>query len=590
MRILLLGMVLLSAVCGFAAEPNLSPEDRKFIETHFQIARSAEAAQQYDQAAREYEIILKKFPTLVPHVYQNLGIVYYYRQKYEDAERTFEAGLRIQPDMLGSRFLLGRSYLATQQPEKAQPHLEYVHKRQPTFETALYLGQSYMARLQYEKAVSYLESAMSLADAQSKATPLHLLGQSYLRMAERIVNSETQAHPDSSHTRLAAAKIFESQDRYQVAAIMLLETAKLDPMNASLFFPLARMLAILGLEDASRLALERYRSLMPSDRQATLDETTLPRSRVAEIGTKVDFEGILRALPPVKAPPLPMFSADINSAVSERLARDGGGRWKAVVESLSSGELEQVLKRLDSVPAADQDWLSYYLKASALMWLDRLPAAAETIVHAHVASRPPQVVEMLQAEIYHKLALVHLDRLIADFPDSCPAHLVKGENLASQGKPEAETEFRAAIAACPAETRIRLALADFYLGNAKLDEALAECLKEIELNPYSNEAKVRIGRIYIQQRDAQKGVRFLTQALRADPEDANARVDLARGYELLEQWEKAVEEYNRALRSDPSLNRVHYVLARLYRQLGRNGRPTRWDRAIKKPCEPASFY
>ncbi len=518
MRILLLGMVLLSAVCGFAAEPNLSPEDRKFIETHFQIARSAEAAQQYDQAAREYEIILKKFPTLVPHVYQNLGIVYYYRQKYEDAERTFEAGLRIQPDMLGSRFLLGRSYLATQQPEKAQPHLEYVHKRQPTFETALYLGQSYMPLLQYEKAVSYLESAMSLADAQSKATPLHLLGQSYLRMAERIVNSETQAHPDSSHTRLAAAKIFESQDRYQVAAIMLLETAKLDPMNASLFFPLARMLAILGLEDASRLALERYRSLMPSDRQATLDETTLPRSRVAEIGTKVDFEGILRVLPPVKAPPLPMFSADINSAVSERLARDGGGRWKAVVESLSSGELEQVLKRLDS----------------------------------------------------YKLALVHLDRLIADFPDSCPAHLVKGENLASQGKPEAETEFRAAIAACPAETRIRLALADFYLGNAKLDEALAECLKEIELNPYSNEAKVRIGRIYIQQRDAQKGVRFLTQALRADPEDANARVDLARGYELLEQWEKAVEEYNRALRSDPSLNRVHYVLARLYRQLGRN--------------------
>src|SRR5439155_18774028 len=81
---ILLGIVL-AAVCGFAAEPNLSFEDRKFIETHFQTARSAEAAQQYDQAAREYEIILKKYPTLVPDVYQNLGIVYYYRQKYEDA-------------------------------------------------------------------------------------------------------------------------------------------------------------------------------------------------------------------------------------------------------------------------------------------------------------------------------------------------------------------------------------------------------------------------------------------------------------------------------------------------------------------------
>jgi Tfp pilus assembly protein PilF len=177
---------------------------------------------------------------------------------------------------------------------------------------------------------------------------------------------------------------------------------------------------------------------------------------------------------------------------------------------------------------------------------------------------------MLQAEIYHKPSLDHLNRLLTDYPESCPAHLVKGENLAAQGKPEAEAELRAGIAACPGESRIRLALADFYLGNVKLDEALAESLKELELNPYSSEAKVRIGRIYIQLRDAQKGIPFLTQALLADPDDANARVDLARGYELLEQWDKAVEEYNRALRSDPSLNRVHYVLARIYRQLGRN--------------------
>jgi tetratricopeptide (TPR) repeat protein len=288
---------------------------------------------------------------------------------------------------------------------------------------------------------------------------------------------------------------------------------------------------------------------------------------VAEIGTKVDFTGRLRALPPVKAPPLPMFSREINSAAAQRLAKDPAGRWKAAVGSLASGEWQPALKALEAVPA---DWLSYYLKASTQMWLDDLPAAAATVARANAPSRPPQVVDMLQAEIYHKLALAHLNRLLTDFPDSCPAYLIKGENLAAQGKPEAEGEFRAAIAKCPGEARIRLALADFYLGAAKLDEALAECLKELELNPYSNEAKVRIGRIYVQLRDAEKGVPFLTQALRADPEDANARVDLARGYELLEQWEKAVEEYNRALRSDPSLNRVHYVLARLYRQLGRN--------------------
>jgi tetratricopeptide (TPR) repeat protein len=570
-RILLCSFVL--GLTVFAQGPVLAPADRQFIETHFQSARSAEALQQYDQAAQEYDLIVKKFPKLVPRVYQNLGIVYFYQQKYEDAARAFESGVRLEPDMLASRLFLGRSYLAMQQPEKALTQLAYVHKQQPTFETALFLGQCHMARLQNEKAAAYFQTALSLADNQTKPTPLHLLGQSYLRMAEKIVNAQTQSHPESSHTRLAAARIFESQDRYQVSAIMLIETAQLDPLNASLFFPLARMLAILGQDEASRLAVERYRSLMPSDRNAAIDKSTLHRGRVAEIGTKVDFEGILRGLPPVKidqTPPLPMFSREINAAVSQRLARNPSGRWKAVVRNLTQGELQQAVKAFDAFPATDTDWLKGYLKATAQMWLDNLPGAAETIARVKFVSSPAQVVEMLKAEIYHKLSLDYLNRLVADFPNSCPAHLVRGENLSAQGKPEAEGEFRAAIAACPQETRIRLALADFYIGNVKLEEALAECLKELELNPYSNEAKVRIGRIYVQLRDAEKGIPFLTQALRADPEDANARVDLARGYELLEQWEKAVEEYNRALKSDPSLNRVHYVLARLYRQLGRN--------------------
>jgi tetratricopeptide (TPR) repeat protein len=211
-----------------------------------------------------------------------------------------------------------------------------------------------------------------------------------------------------------------------------------------------------------------------------------------------------------------------------------------------------------------------YLKATALMWAENLPAAAVSASRAIAPARPSQVVEMLQAEIYQKLSLAYLNRLLTDYPDSCPASLIRGENLAAQGKPEAEGELRGALARCPGESRIRLVLIDFYLSAAKLDEALAESQKELERNPHSILAKVRAGRIYIQLREAKKGIPLLTESLRDDPDDANARVDLARGYELLEQWEKAVEEYNRALKSDPSLNRVHYVLARLYRQLGRN--------------------
>jgi len=80
---------------------------------------------------------------------------------------------------------------------------------------------------------------------------------------------------------------------------------------------------------------------------------------------------------------------------------------------------------------------------------------------------------------------------------------------------------------------------------------------------------MRLGRIHVQLRQADRALPFLTEAAAADPEDADVRRDLGRAYELLQRWEDAIGEYLLALDLDPTLNRVHYVLARLYRQTGR---------------------
>src|SRR2546430_17352275 len=51
------------------------------------------------------------------------------------------------------------------------------------------------------------------------------------------------------------------------------------PPRSTLFPYTTLFRSILGLEEPSRLALERYRSLAPADRSATIDEKTLPRDR-----------------------------------------------------------------------------------------------------------------------------------------------------------------------------------------------------------------------------------------------------------------------------------------------------------------------
>ena len=549
----------------------LTPSDRAFIEEHFRAAKYFESSQKYAQAASEYEVILSEYPTAVPRVYQNLGLTYYLLGSYEDAVGTFERGLSMAPEMVGARLLLGRCYLVMEQPDKALPHLEQAHRQQPTLESATYLGQAYSTHVEHEQAIEYFRKALALAGEQQKDNILYLIGKSYTKRAERIVNRQTKLHPESKETQFAAAKIFDLRDGYQVAAIKYLETAELDPMNASIFYPLARMLAILDLGEASKLALERYDQLMSHDRATVIDETALPKQAVAKIGTEVDFAGILRSLPaidPESLPPAPMLSGVINDAIRTELAADPTGQWESLVSRLAAGRYQEGISILRSVREREHTWLKDYLHATVNSWMEDYESAEAAANRSSLESSPLQVVQMLRAEIYHRLSLVYLSRLLDQHPDSCLSHFVRGQDLAGQEKREAEDEFKAAIAKCPENTQLRIGLIEHYLANSRYNEALEQCLKELELNPYSSAVKKHIGRIYIQLRDAENGIPALLEAIASDPEDANARMDLGRGYELTEEWEKAIEQYNLALELEPSMNRVHYVLGRIYRQLG----------------------
>ena len=556
---------------AFGQPGQLRPDDYAAIESSFRTAKQFEASQDFGNAANEYRSILDRYPTAVPRVYQNLGVVLYYQRQYSEAIKAFKRGLELEPAMVGSRLFLGICYLNIEQPDKALPLLEAAHAAQPSFESASSLGQAYLGNLLHGKAVAAFQEALPMA-GEAAPNVLHSLGQAYLRQAERLVNEQAERNPESKDTYLAAAKLFESQQVYQIAAIKYLEAAELDPMNASIFFPLARMLAILGLDVPSDLALERYWSLLPAVSRIPIDPSMLPKEQVAEIGTKVDFEGILRGLPRVvksELPTLAVVSGDINGAIERRLRGPHSAAWEPAVAALTGGQFKKALASLDAIPDTDVAWLREYLRASTYVWMDDYKQAAEVAARTELASESSEAVQMLRAEIFRQVSIEYFDRLVTDYPESCRARLVKAMNFAAQEKAEAEAEFLAAIEACPLDTETRIELADYYLWNSQYVEARQACLDELEIHPYSSAARKRLGRIHVQLREADQALPYLQAAMRADPEDADVRRDLGRAYELLERWEDAVTEYELALELDPALNRVHYVLARIYRQLGR---------------------
>jgi tetratricopeptide (TPR) repeat protein len=570
----ILGLSLLSA-----QSTQLTPEAEEFIGSHFQKARSAEALQQFPKAIEEYGLILERYPNAVPEVYQNLGLIYYVVRQYDDAIRVFERGIRLKPAMAGARLFLGSSYLIKERPDDALPHLQYAYKAQPNAESAQYLGLCLNSLKRYDEANRCYRFALNLSE--DKSYSLHLLGNSYLKLSEEVGNKLTESYPNSKYEYVMTAKVVDAQQWYQIAAKEYLEAAKLDPMNASLFFPLARWLAVLGKDKASEIALERYGQLMPQDQDAKVNRYELPRKEMADVGITVDYEAELGALPkvsPQHLPPAPMLPGDANEELRKRIVAQPDGKWKQAADHIVNSRWKKAAEVLESIQAAPHDWLRDYLLASVWLWREDAGKAEDVARRLPHAKDSPPVVQMLRWDIYRQLSFIHFQRLLDEYPQSAWAHFLKGRTLTAQGKIQAVEEYLAAIAADPTLPELHIALADVYLSNSRVQEALAECQKELELNANSSAAKARIGRIYVQLREVEKGIPYLEEALKEDPEDANARADLAQGMELRGDMDKAVAEYQRALKLDPSLNRIHYILARIYRK---SGKPELADREFE---------
>jgi tetratricopeptide (TPR) repeat protein len=554
------------AAAGWAQ--TLNPQAEEFVESHFKSARLAEARSDFVQAEGDYRTILQRFPKEVPEVYQNLGLVYYVQRRYVEASTTLEAGLKLKRSMLGAQLFLGCSYVQMGQPDKALPHLEWAHRRVPSAESQTCLAMAHMATRRYETAVHYFRQALETVG--NKAEYLYLAGDAYLKLSEQVANKIAAAHPGTEYDQFITAKILDGQEFYQVAARHYMLSGRKDPWNASVFYLLARSLAIVGLDEQARGALDRYRLLMPLDSQTPVDLSGLPRKDLAEVGMKVDFSEDLRALPAVDDTNRPPLALLPSSATEELRKRVGDGKaWQRIVDALARGQWPQAIGMLDRLPPDSGGWLRSYTKAMACFWNDDLLAAEQIVTQPAFAGLTQPAPQLLRWQVFHQMSLNYFQRLLDEYPQSGRAHFVKARILHAQGKKEAQDEYEAAIAAAPQETGIRTALADYLLSNSKYKEAIEICQQELEINPHSLAARGTLGRIFTQLRQPDRALPHLDAVLAANPLHAEARSDYARCFELGGDLEKALSEYRRALADDPALNRLHYVLARLYRRLGK---------------------
>lgn len=137
------------------------------LQAHEMNAESLEVQGKWDQAAKEYESILKQNPD-APGIHFRLGRLLLSKpnpgpEMADQAKKEFEAELKIDPNNAGAEYVLGELARENQQWDDAILHFGHAAKLDAAFGDAyLGLGQSLVSTKKYSEAIPPLETAVKL--------------------------------------------------------------------------------------------------------------------------------------------------------------------------------------------------------------------------------------------------------------------------------------------------------------------------------------------------------------------------------------------------------------------------------------------
>lgn len=133
---------------------------------------------------------------------------------------------------------------------------------------------------------------------------------------------------------------------------------------------------------------------------------------------------------------------------------------------------------------------------------------------------------------------------------------------------DAETDFRAQLAACPEDAEVHAGLGAVLSSEGQADAAAAEFRRSLALDARNAAALEGLGAIEADAGENESAIRDLTAAIRVDASSANAHEQLARAYAQAGQSDNALAELREAARLKPDDPLPHSVLSQLLAATG----------------------
>lgn len=200
---------------------------------------------------------------------RNVGEAFLVEGNLIGALREFKKAEALNPDDPITQYNLGLVYYYRERYDLAIQHLERVLQLRPNYAPAHNtLGNVYAARQEWAKAIAAYERVIEDAFYATPFFPLSNMGLAYYHqkeygMAEKHFLEALKLKPDFVNALAGLGMTYNATGRYAQAAGRLETALKKEPKSPHLHFELGRAYAGLGETEKARAAFARVVELAP---------------------------------------------------------------------------------------------------------------------------------------------------------------------------------------------------------------------------------------------------------------------------------------------------------------------------------------
>jgi tetratricopeptide (TPR) repeat protein len=574
-------------------------------------AQQAQARGDFQAAAEFYRKASAMHPDIAK-VKANLGLMYYQIGNDEQAIEAFAQAIRLKPELFVPNLFLGREYVKLKRFSEAIPYLKKASLSKPDdIHAQLSLAQAYAGLGKTRLAIDgYLHAAQ--IDSRDADIWYHL-GVSYLEQVEADARVLLARHKESPYFQVLVADNFSEQHAFIQAAeayqkalaspqfppgthasygFVLLNrhdlTGAEQEFNAELRSSPGSLMAKLGFarchleQGATEEAAKEIEAIWTSDAgflrtNTALFKAGLPQpnrgelQRVLEEGvergdasaelltlfrTGIANEDLASMGTAVKAENTPSSTEARVTKAAELYARYAGGEYRKCSDLLSP--------HLQKLSASELRMLAFCAYSTG----DYRPAFASA---AKLSMTPGTEAEGLywETKSAQRLATEALARASVIDSNSPTLHVLLGDIYRQRRYyPDAEQEYRKALAIRPGDIGAQMGLSLTLLADSEIDDALHVAESALKNKPDDPELNAVMAEILCALNDFAGAEPYLKKSLNTKPEYVpHVHALLGKVYARTGRTEQAIAELKLALADDKD-GTVHYQIGRLYLKVG----------------------